>query len=89
MWSVYSQNNLTNMAPIIIQESEVLSFEQALAILPGFTKWGLYNMVRRRQIPYRKRGKRILFIRAELTQWVQNLPGVNIEEALRRGDQHV
>jgi len=72
----------------MIHESEILSFEQTLAVLPGFTKWSLYNMVRRRQIPYRKRGKRILFIRAELSQWVQNLPGVNIEEALRRSDQH-
>jgi len=76
------------MVPVMIKESEVLSFEQALTVLPGFTKWGLYNMVRRRQIPYRKRGKRILFIRGELSQWVQNLPGVNIDEALRRSDRH-
>ena len=75
------------MARVMTQELEILSFEQALEVLPGFTKWGLYNMVRRRQIPYRKRGKRILFIRAELTQWVQNLPGVNIEEALQRSNQ--
>jgi len=75
------------MARVMTKDLEILSFEQALDILSGFTKWGLYNMVRRRQIPYRKRGKRILFIRAELTQWIQNLPGVNIEEALQRSDQ--
>ena len=74
------------MARVMDQELEILSFEQALEVLPGFTKWGLYNMVRRRQIPHKKRGKRILFVRSELVQWIQNLPGVNVEEALQRSD---
>ncbi len=74
------------MARVMDQELEILSFEQALQVLPGFTKWGLYNMVRRRQIPHKKRGKRILFVRSELVQWIQNLPGVNIEEALQKSN---
>ena len=66
------------------KELEVLSLEQALKILPGFTTWGLRNMVRRKQIPYHKRSKRILFLRSELVKWAENLPGVTVEEALTK-----
>ena len=65
------------------QQPEILSFEQALEILPGFTKWGLYNMIRRKQIPYRRRGRKIIFLKSELIRWVQNLPGVTVEEVLK------
>jgi len=65
------------------KELEVLSLEQALQILPGFTRWGLYNMVRRRQIPYRRRGRKIIFLKSDLIKWVESLPGVSVEEVLR------
>lgn len=65
------------------QSLEILSFDEALKILPGFTKWGLYNMIRRRQIPFRKRGRKILFLKTELIQWAEKLPGVTVEVALK------
>lgn len=70
------------------QAIEILSFDQALEILPGFTKWSLYNMIRRRQIPFRKRGKKILFLKSELMEWIQNLPGVSVEEAVKGPEFH-
>jgi len=65
------------------RQPEILSLEQALEILPGFTKWGLYNMIRRRQIPYRRRGRKNIFLKSELIKWVESLPGVSVEEVLR------
>ena len=38
------------------------------------------NLVMRRQIPFRKPGGRLVFIRRELELWVENAPGVKIEE---------
>lgn len=64
------------------KQAEILSLEQALDILLGFTEWSVRNMVRRKQIPYRKRGRRIVFLRSELIKWMENLPGVTVEEAL-------
>ena len=66
------------------KQAEILSLEQALDVLPGFTVWGLRNMVRRRQIPYRKRGRKIIFLKSELIKWAENLPGVTVEEALTK-----
>ena len=68
----------------IDDQPEILSLKQVLEMLPGFTKWGLYNMIRRRQIPYRKRGRRVVFLKSDLMKWAENLPGVSVEEALRR-----
>ena len=65
------------------EQPQVLSFDQALEILPGFTKWSLYNMVRRKQIPHRKRGRKVIFLRSELDEWVKNLPGVTLNDVLK------
>lgn len=65
------------------KEAEILSFDQALQFLPGFSRWGLYNMIRRRQIPHRRRGRRIVFLKSELIRWIENLPGVTVEEVLK------
>lgn len=78
---------MTGIVSTSVSAGEVMSFEQALHFLPGFTKWGLYNMVRRGQIPYRKRGRRIVFLKSELIKWVENLPGVGIDEALNKASQ--
>ena len=47
--------------------------------------------VARQQIPYRKWGGRVIFIRREVTQYLEELDGVSVEEALeneraRRGE---
>ncbi len=38
------------------------------------------NLVLRKQIPFRKCGGRLLFIREELELWVQESPGVRMED---------
>ncbi len=65
------------------QLPEILTFEQVQEFLSGFTEWSIRNMIRRNQIPYRKRGTKIVFLKSELIKWVDNLPGVTVEEALK------
>ena len=38
------------------------------------------NLVLRRKIPFRKPGGRLMFIRSELIQWIQQAPGLSIED---------
>jgi excisionase family DNA binding protein len=45
----------------------------------------MYRLVGRRQIPYRKYGRRLLFKRTELEKYLESLPGVKIEEVHREG----
>jgi CelD/BcsL family acetyltransferase involved in cellulose biosynthesis len=54
------------------------------AALTSRTPKALRKMVERRQIPFRKHGKRIVFKRAEVEMFFDNLPGVSLEEARRR-----
>jgi len=47
--------------------------------------------VARRQIPYKRWGGRIIFLRSEMTRYLEELEGVSVEEALsneraRRGE---
>ncbi len=44
----------------------------------------LYKLVARRQIPYRKKGKRLLFLRSELEQFLRELPGLKLEDLTTR-----
>jgi len=43
----------------------------------------LRNLVLRRAIPYRKPGGRLLFIKSELEAWVQDAPGVSMDDIER------
>ena len=40
-------------------------------------------------LPYRKWGGRIVFIRSEIEEFSQNLPGRSVDEALRTHDGRV
>jgi len=44
----------------------------------------LYRKVQRKQIPYRKWGKRLLFERRELLEFLDALPGLRPENVQRR-----
>jgi hypothetical protein len=41
-------------------------------------------MVERRQIPYRKSGRRVLFLESELRAFIETLPGLSIEDLRER-----
>ncbi len=44
------------------------------------TPASIRNLVLRRQIPFRKVGGRLLFIKEELDKWVQESEGTSVEE---------
>ncbi len=51
--------------------------------LSGFihrTEPAIRNLVMRRQIPFRKPGGRLLFVREEIEKWVMDSEGVSYED---------
>lgn len=50
-------------------QGEVLSIEEA-ALFTRLAKQTLYSLSSQRKIPFYKRGKRVLFKRSELEQWL-------------------
>jgi excisionase family DNA binding protein len=51
-----------------------LSIQEAADYL-DWPKKRIYNLTSKKEIPHRKHGNRLLFVRAELDQWVANLEG--------------
>jgi excisionase family DNA binding protein len=51
-----------------------LSIQEAADYL-GWPKKRIYNLTAAKEIPHRKHGNRLLFVRAELDGWVANLEG--------------
>ena len=62
---------------------KLLSVEDAAAML-GRTPHVVYRLVARRKIPYRKDGRRVLFIERELRAFIEALPGVTLEDLQAR-----
>ena len=60
-----------------------------VATMLGKKRKAVEKMVERRQIPFRKHGKRIVLIRSELTAFFDKLPGVTLEEAERRVEEWI
>jgi excisionase family DNA binding protein len=65
---------------------EYLNVDEAAGLI-GRTPHALYRLVARRQIPYRKHGRRLLFKRSELLAFLETLPGVRMEEVTRVEDR--
>ncbi|MFT6071028.1 MAG: putative DNA-binding transcriptional regulator AlpA [Bacteriovoracaceae bacterium] len=42
-----------------------------VARFTGFAKGTIYNMTSRREIPHRKRGKKLFFIPDEIMNWIE------------------
>jgi excisionase family DNA binding protein len=68
--------------------SEYLTID-GVAELFGKKRKAVEKMVERRLIPFRKHGKRVIFSRAELTAFFDQLPGVTLEEAERRVEERI
>jgi hypothetical protein len=49
--------------------------------LLGCSERSLRARVRRKLVPYRKPDQRVVFRRVELEQFIEDLPGVSLEEA--------
>ncbi|MEO7862305.1 MAG: helix-turn-helix domain-containing protein, partial [Nitrospirales bacterium] len=50
------------------------------SIFLGWSEKKTRGMIDRKLIPFRRIGRRIVFIRAELDAWLTNLPGCTAEE---------
>jgi excisionase family DNA binding protein len=48
--------------------------------LIGRSAGAIRNLVLRRQIPFRKLGGRLLFLRSEIEQWIDDSPGLKIKD---------
>jgi excisionase family DNA binding protein len=56
------------------------------ATMLGRSENAVRRMVERRQIPYRKSGRRVLFLESELKAFIEALPGLSLE-ALREREK--
>lgn len=54
------------------------------AALIGRSENAVHRMVERRQIPYRKSGRRLLFLESELAAFIADLPGLSLEDLRER-----
>jgi excisionase family DNA binding protein len=54
------------------------------AAMLGHSENAVRRMVERRQIPYRKSGRRVLFLESELRAFIEALPGLSLEDLRER-----
>ncbi|HTN72601.1 MAG TPA: hypothetical protein VMO00_16090 [Methylomirabilota bacterium] len=63
---------------------EILDVSSA-AVYLGISEKGLRARVARRMIPFKRWGGRVCFLRAELLDFLRNLDGCRVDEALQNG----
>jgi hypothetical protein len=61
-----------------VETKTICNVQRAKIILGARSDMAVYQMVQRRLIPFRKLGKRLLFIEEELLQFVDSSPGLTI-----------
>jgi len=64
-----------------MKETLLLSVKEAAAFL-GMTQDALRARIKRRVVPFRRLGGRVMLLRTELEQYIARLPGVDTDEAL-------
>ncbi len=63
---------------------ELLTSAEVAVLLRRKTPAAIRNMVLRRQIPYRKIGGKLLFLRREIMEMVERAPGMTVQEWRKR-----
>lgn len=63
--------------------NEYLSTEQCAELIHR-TPGAIRNLVMRRKIPFRKPGGRLMFLKSELMAWIENAPGVRLEDIQKK-----
>jgi excisionase family DNA binding protein len=53
----------------------ILSIREVAQLL-GRSEQAIYKLVARRQIPYRKLGKKVIFLKSEVERFLNDLPGL-------------
>jgi predicted DNA-binding transcriptional regulator AlpA len=61
-------------------DGETLDVRSTAAKIGG-TEKRVRNLVERRQIPFRRLGGRVIFLRHEIDEWLHCLPGCSVTEA--------
>jgi len=61
-------------------EAALLDVRGAAQLL-GTTERAIRHQVARQVLPFRRRGRRVIFLRAELENFINTLPGCSLEEA--------
>jgi len=61
----------------------LLKIEEAAEML-GRTTNAVYRLVERRRLPYRKAGRRVMFVESELRAFIEALPGLSLEDLQKR-----
>lgn len=67
------------MAHFLTRPPAAFDLKTAAAVL-GLTEKALRRHVDRRRIPFRRLGRKIIFLTTELQSWLASLPGMSIEE---------
>ncbi len=62
---------------------KLLGVEEASEML-GRSENAVRRMVERRQLPFRKSGRRVLFLESELRAFIEALPGLSLEDVRER-----
>ena len=57
-----------------------------VAMFLGRSPKAIRKLVERGQLPHRRLGRRVIFVRTELEQFIQALPGMDIQDVQRRWD---
>ena len=65
-----------------MKETLLLSVKEAAAFL-GVTQDALRARIKRRVVPFRRLGGRVMLLRSELQQYIARLLGVDTDEALK------
>jgi len=53
---------------------------RAVAEMLNRSEAAIRNLVLRKAIPYRKPGGRLMFLRSEICEWIENAPGLSLAE---------
>ena len=62
---------------------KLLGVAEAAEML-GRTTHAIYRLVERRRVPYRKDGRRVMFVESELRAFIEALPGLSLEDVRAR-----
>ena len=63
-----------------VSKGVLLNIQQAAELLGTSERW-IRRRVERKLLPHRRISGRIVFIRSELEQFIENLPGTTLSEA--------
>jgi helix-turn-helix protein len=81
---IHGQTQMSSSSGLSAEDKHRMLLDvRRAAVFLGESEHALRARVARRTVPFRRLGRRIVFIRAELERFIAELPGVTAETALR------